>query len=113
MAGKAGNGRLNALPLGPPLTLPGAAVVVVVPVRVVDTDDGRPSLAGIQGRSAPYRVIHVGVLEIGPEPRRFRCGMANPHGDLDAQVQLDLGCCAPETTVWLSDVTVRALGSGD
>jgi hypothetical protein len=66
---------------------------------------------GIQERSAPYRVVHLGILQIGTEPRRFRLSMSNPHPDLSAQVQLDLGSCAPDTTVWLSDVTVRELGT--
>jgi hypothetical protein len=68
---------------------------------------------GIQERSAPYRVLHVGVLEIGTEPRRLRLNMTNPHPDLDAQVQLDLGYCAAGTTVWLSDVSVRQLGTSE
>lgn len=68
---------------------------------------------GIQERSAPYRVVHVGVLELDTAPRRIRWNLSNPQPDLAAQLQLDLGFCAPGTTVWLRDVAVHRLRTGD
>lgn len=66
---------------------------------------------GIQERSAPYRAVHVGIVEIDSEPRRLRLSMSNSHPELEAQLQLDLGYCQPDTSVWLSDVTVLELGA--
>jgi hypothetical protein len=66
---------------------------------------------GIQERKAPFRVVQCDVLEIGTTLRRLRFTTTNPHTDLDAQLQLDLGYCAPGTTVWLSDVAVHLIGA--
>jgi hypothetical protein len=106
---KASDGVPYHLRLVQPVQVPAQANLYVTATLSAD----RPTRVrfGIQERSAPYRVVHVGVLEIGPAPRRLRLSMANPHPDLRAQLQLDLGYCPPDTTVWLSNVTVRELAS--
>jgi len=105
---KAGDGVPYHLRLVQPVQVPAQADLYVTATLLAD----RPARVrfGIQERRAPYRVIHVGILEVGPEPRRVRLSMTNPHPDLEAQLQLDLGSCPPDTTVWLSHVTIRELG---
>ena len=104
---KASDGVPYHLRLVQPVQVAGGANLYVTATLSAD----RPTRVrfGIQERIAPYRVVHISVLEIGPQPRRLRWNMANPHLDLQAQIQLDLGYCPPETTVWLSNVTVRDL----
>ena len=50
VSGKARNRRFHALPLGPPFTFPGTAVIVVVPVRVIDGHHARSPCPGFGGR---------------------------------------------------------------
>jgi len=50
----------------------------------------------------------VRVLDIGPTPQRVLMTPTNEHGNLQAQFQLDLGYCQPETIVWMSGVQLRA-----
>ena len=63
---------------------------------------------GVQEIAAPHRVVGVRVLDIGPTPQRVLMTPTNEHGDLQAQFQLDLGYCQPETIVWVSGVQLRA-----
>jgi hypothetical protein len=104
---KSSDGVPYHLRLVQPLQVPGQANLYVTAKLSAD----RPARVrfGIQERGSPYRVIHVGIVEISPEPRQIRWNLTNPHPDLSAQLQLDLGYCSPGTTVWLGDVTVHDL----
>ena len=104
---KASDGIPYHLRLVQPLQVPGQADLYVT--ATLFADRSTRVRFGIQDQSAPFRVVHVGALQIGTSPRRLRLHMTNPHPDLRAQVQLDLGYCVPGTTVWLSNVTVRGL----
>ena len=55
VSGESRNRGLHALPFGPAFAFPGGAMVVVVPVGVIDAHDGRPMLAGILGRMGDRR----------------------------------------------------------
>lgn len=52
MAGKTGHRRLHPLPFRPTLAFPRAAVVVVVPVRIIDRDHCRAPCGAGLGRPA-------------------------------------------------------------
>ncbi|MCH5374520.1 MAG: chitobiase/beta-hexosaminidase C-terminal domain-containing protein, partial [Planctomycetes bacterium] len=77
---KASDGVPYHLRLVQPLEVRAEADLYVTATLLAD----RPARVrfGIQERRAPFRVVHVGVLEIGPEPRRIRLSMTNPHPQL-------------------------------
>jgi len=93
------------LRLTQPVAVPASATLRVRSTLVAD----RPTQIrlGLQEVEPPHRVIHVRVLEIGPEPLRLSFGARNQHPDLLAQYQLDLGYAAAGTTVWVTDASVR------